>query len=118
MLRCNIIGDSLPLMMSFLWQIDTANQKSFSFLYVANVMGAMTGTAMTALVLVELFGFSETSTIAAAINCLIAVVSFLLAWIYRFEPERPAALRSPNRTPVQSGLGASMHWLEVILFTT
>ncbi len=115
---CIMMGATFPLMMSFVRQTDPANQASFSFLYVANVMGATAGTAMTALVLVELFGFSQTSTIAAAINCLIAAVSFLLAWIYRFESERPAALRSPNRTPAQSGSAASRHWLEVILFTT
>lgn len=115
---CIMMGATFPLMMSFVRQTDPANQSSFSFLYVANVMGATAGTAMTALVLVELFGFSETSSIAAAINCSIAVVSFLLAWIYRFESERPAALRSPNRTSMQSGSPASRHWLEVILFTT
>src|SRR5712671_48143 len=115
---CVMMGATFPLMMSFVRQTDPANQTSFSFLYVANVMGAMVGTAMTALVLVELFGFSETSTIAAAINCVIAAVSFLLAWIYRFESTRPAALRSPGRTPVLDGLRASRHWLEVVLFTT
>src|SRR6266852_5095932 len=115
---CIMMVATFPLMMSFVRQTDPANQTSFSFLYVANVMGATAGTAMTDLVLVELFGFSETSTIAAAINCLIAAVSFLLAWIYRFESERRAAPRSPNRTPVQSGSRASRHWLEVILFTT
>lgn len=115
---CIMMGATFPLMMSFVKQTDPANQSSFSFLYVANVMGATAGTAMTALVLVELFGFSETSTIAAAINCLIAAVSFLLAWIYRFESERPAAPRLPNRTPAQSGSPASKHWLEAILFTT
>jgi len=115
---CIMMGATFPLMMSFVRQRDPANQSSFSFLYVANVMGATAGTAMTALVLVELFGFSETSTIAAAINCLIAAVSFFLAWTSRFESEQPAALRSPNRAPVQSGLRASRRWLEVILFTT
>src|SRR5260370_41450082 len=69
---CIMMGATFPLMMSFVRQRDPANQSSFSFLYVANVMGATAGTAMTALVLVELFGFSETSTIAAAIHCLIA----------------------------------------------
>src|SRR5215467_3872655 len=115
---CTMMGATFPLMMSFVKETDPANQSSFSFLYVANVMGATAGTAMTALILVELFGFSETSTIAAAINCLIAAGSFMLAWIYRFESDQPAALRSPRRTPAQRGSRASRHWLEVILFTT
>ncbi len=115
---CIMMGATFPLMMSFVRQTDPVNQSGFSFLYVANVMGATAGTAMTALVLVELFGFSQTSTIAAAINCLIAAVSFLLAWTSRSESEQPAALRAPNRAPVQSELPASRRWLEVILFTT
>jgi spermidine synthase len=115
---CTMMGATFPLMMSFVRQTDPANQTSFSFLYVANVMGAMVGTAMTALVLVELFGFSATFTIAATINCLIAAVSFLLAWVYRFESVPRAALRLPNRAQVQGELRAPRHWLEVILFTT
>jgi spermidine synthase len=115
---CIMMGATFPLMMSFVRQGDPDNQSSFSFLYVANVMGAMVGTAVTALVLVELFGFSETSAIAATINFLIAAVSFLLAWIYPIEAVPPVAPRLPNQTPVQGGLRASRHWLEVILFTT
>jgi spermidine synthase len=115
---CIMMGATFPLMMSFVRQTDPANQGSFSFLYVANVMGAMVGTAMTALVLVELFGFSETSAIAATVNCLIAAVSFLLAWIHPSGSERSAARRAPGRAPVQPGLRASRHWLEVVLFTT
>src|SRR5215467_2568918 len=88
---CIMMGATFPLMMSFVRQVDPANRSSFSFLYVANVMGAMVGTAVTALVLVELFGFSRTYTIAATINCLISATSFLLAWIHRFDSERPAA---------------------------
>jgi len=126
---CIMMGATFPLMMSFVRQTDPTNQSSFSFLYVANVMGAMVGTAMTALVLVELFGFSQTYTIAAAINYLISATSFLLGWIYRFETERPAPPPDPHprdgdggkgksRTSVQPGFLASRRWLEVILFTT
>ena len=115
---CIMMGATFPLMMSFIRQTDPANQSSFSFLYLANVMGATAGAAMTALVLVELFGFRETYIIAATINCLIAAVSFLLAQVYRFEAGHPAALRSPTQTPVRPGTQASRRWLEVILFTT
>src|SRR5215813_13024287 len=113
---CTMMGATFPLMMAFVRQTDPANQKSFSFLYLANVMGAMAGTAMTALVLVELFGFRHTYLIAATINCLIAAVSFVLARFYRGEREPPVALRSPPQTPVQPQLQASRRWLEVVLF--
>jgi spermidine synthase len=115
---CTMMGATFPLMMSFVKQTDPANQSSFSFLYVANVMGAMTGTAMTALVLVELFGFRSTSIIAATINCSIAAISFVLGRIYQFELAEGAALRPPTQAPEQPGVRASKRWLEIILFTT
>jgi spermidine synthase len=115
---CTMMGATFPLMMSFVKQTDPANQSSFSFLYVANVMGAMTGTAMTALVLVELFGFRSTSIIAATINCSIAAISLVLGRIYQFELGQGEALRPPTQAPVQPGIGVSRRWLEVILFTT
>jgi spermidine synthase len=113
---CIMMGATFPLMMSFIRQIDPANQSGFSFLYLANVMGAMVGAAMTALVLVEIFGFRETYVIAATINCLISIVSFGLARTYRLALTQSASLRSP--TPSRSGMPASGRWLEAILFTT
>src|SRR5262249_9509842 len=115
---CAMMGATFPLMMSFVKQTEPASQSSFSFLYVANVMGAMTGPAMTALVLVEMFGFRSTSLIAAAINCSIAAISFVLGRVYQFEPRQSAALRPPAQAPVQPGIRASRRWLEIILFTT
>jgi spermidine synthase len=115
---CIMMGATFPLMMSFVRQTDPANQSSFSFLYVANVMGAMAGTALTALVLVEVFGFRSTYMIAATINCSIAAIGFGLARIYRFELGQVAALRSPMQGLMQPKMQASGHWLEVILFTT
>jgi spermidine synthase len=115
---CTMMGATFPLMMSFVKETDRDNQSSFSFLYLANVMGAMTGTAMTALVLVELFGFRSTSLIAATINCLIAVISLMLGRIYQFEVGRGAASPAPVQAPVQAGIRTSKRWLEMILFTT
>src|SRR5882757_6152610 len=65
---CIAMGATFPLMMSFVRQVDAASRSSFSFLYLANVIGAMTGTVVSALVLVELFGFRGTSLIAATVN--------------------------------------------------
>src|SRR5262249_15198539 len=112
---CTMMGATFPLMMSFIRQTDPSDRGSFSFLYLANVMGAMAGAALTALVLVELFGFRETYIIAAIINCLIAATSLVLARIYQFETGHPAAVRSAT---LQAEKAASRRWLEVILFTT
>jgi spermidine synthase len=114
---CVMMGATFPLMMSFVRQTDPANQSSFSFLYLANVMGAMAGAAMTAIVLVEVFGFRSTYIIAATINYAIAAIGFVLAWSYRLEGQG-AALRSPTHGRAQPRMDAFGHWLEVILFTT
>src|SRR5215472_5694247 len=72
---CIMMGATFPLMMAFVRRLDDAST-SFSFLYLANVIGAMTGTLASALVLVELFGFQRTWMIAAVGNFMIAGASF------------------------------------------
>src|SRR5471032_1901328 len=57
---CVCMGATFPLMMAYVREQDSANTQSFSFLYLANVLGAMSGTFMTALVWVEVFGFRHT----------------------------------------------------------
>jgi spermidine synthase len=63
---CVCMGATFPFMMAYVREQDPQNTESFSFLYLANVLGAMSGTLVTALVLVEFFGFKQTLCIAAA----------------------------------------------------
>jgi spermidine synthase len=77
---CIFMGATFPFMMAFVREQDRQNAESFSFLYVANVLGAMTGTLLSAIVLVELLGFQHTLWIAAAGNCSVAIVAGLLAF--------------------------------------
>jgi MFS family permease len=49
---CIMMGATFPLMMAFIREIDPIDASSFGFLYVANVMGAMAGTVLTALALI------------------------------------------------------------------
>src|SRR5213594_2086192 len=72
---CVCMGATFPFMMAYVRQQDTQSTASFSYLYLANVLGAMLGTLLTALVLVEIFGFRNTLLIAASLNFLIAVIS-------------------------------------------
>jgi spermidine synthase len=75
---CFFMGTTFPLMMAYIREDETRDPKSFSFLYAANVLGAMMGTLLTAVVFIELFGFHRTLSIAAAANFTIALVSALL----------------------------------------
>ncbi len=69
---CACMGATFPLAMAGI-------RKSFSFLYVANVLGAMAGALTSAFVFIELFGFSKTLFIAAAVNGIVAASAFAIA---------------------------------------
>src|SRR5215471_19352630 len=114
---CFLMGATVPVMMSFIRQAaPRGSGSSFSFLYLANVMGAMAGTLLSALVLIELFGFRGTSTIAATINFMIAAISVVLARSLGCEPASSAEPRS-QLFALASGR-VEGRWLEVVLFTT
>ena len=83
---CLFMGTTFPLMMAYVREQDCHDTKSFSFLYLANVLGAMSGTFLTAIVLVELLGFHHTLWVAAAGNFTITFISGCLAWEQRQIP--------------------------------
>lgn len=78
---CTAMGCTYPFAMAAIRRIqgDGAAERSFSFLYVANVLGAISGTIVPAFVLIELFGFYGTLRIASAVNVLLAVMVFALS---------------------------------------
>src|SRR5258708_40363935 len=85
------MGATFPLMMQFVREQDESASTSFSFLYLANVIGAMAGTLTTALVLVELPGLSRTLFLAAAVNVAIAISAGILGWKF----PRPTRATAP-----------------------
>jgi spermidine synthase len=80
---CVCMGTTFPFMMAYVRERECKNAESFSFLYLANVLGAMSGTFLTAIVLVELLGFRHTLWVAAAGNFTIAVIGGYLGWKQR-----------------------------------
>jgi len=75
---CLCMGTTFPFMMAYVRE-RAQDTGSFSFLYLANVLGAMCGTFTTAVVLVEVLGFQHTLWVAAAGNFTIALISVCLA---------------------------------------
>ena len=75
---CACMGATIPLAM---WAIRNSSsrdaQRSFSLLYLANVLGAVAGTTLP-LLLIELRGFRDTLKFAAALNALLAVSAMAL----------------------------------------
>jgi predicted membrane-bound spermidine synthase len=109
---CTMMGVTFPFMMAFLKGLDRSERTSFSFLYLANVIGAMSGTLITALVLIELLGFKNTLLIAGSANFTIAVISVVLGRAYPFKgvtlQETHKIVSKPSRTVLE----------KPVLFTT
>lgn len=76
---CALMGATIPIAM---FAIRTQNlqdsARSFSFLYLSNVGGAVFGTILP-LILIELFGFHGTLRADAGLNALLAVSATILA---------------------------------------
>jgi predicted membrane-bound spermidine synthase len=76
---CACMGATIPLAMeSIKNNFDREASSSFSYLYLANVVGAATG-AIVPLLLIELYGFHGTLKVGAALNLVLAISAFALS---------------------------------------
>jgi spermidine synthase len=76
---CGLMGATVPVAMRAIGQtLPAKSRRSFSYLYMANVAGAVAGTHVP-LFLIELLGFRGTLRVGAACNCLIAVSALALS---------------------------------------
>ncbi|KJR43268.1 spermidine synthase with an [Candidatus Magnetoovum chiemensis] len=115
---CVFMGFTFPFMMSFVREIDKTQTSSFSFLYLANVIGAMSGTLISALVLIEVMGFRKTVLLAACFNVFIALISFILAYRRKY-PDKTNGEALPNvKLPAVCPVRANAAIVLLILFTT
>jgi len=115
---CLCMGATYPLMMAFMKEREPSSTESFSFLYLANVIGAVAGTVLTADVLVEWLGFQQTLLLAGCTNLFIAAVSVSLA----LESTPPLSVSTPGKAkPDPPSLTLEKEapiWLGLILLTT
>ncbi|HEY3940417.1 MAG TPA: fused MFS/spermidine synthase [Bryobacteraceae bacterium] len=75
---CTCMGATFPFAMAAIRKIHAVeSEHSFSYLYLANVLGAVLGTLVPAFVLIELFGFQGTLRIASAMNGILAAAVLL-----------------------------------------
>ena len=97
---CVCMGATFPLAMSFIRRIEAGDGRAFSYLYLANLLGACAGTLASAFVLIELLGFRRTLAVTAALNALVAAAALALsrdATLGRdAAPGDTAALQSPG----------------------
>ena len=116
---CFCMGTTFPLMMAFIREQDSKSSRSFSYLYLANVLGAMSGAILTGLVLVELFGFQMTLRFAAAGNTFIALISFWMGWKRGAIARNQTIQDEPDNAVPTSEQPDDPRWLiNAILFST
>ncbi len=73
---CACMGATFPFaMLAIRKRFDPQSDRSFSYLYLANVLGAVAGATIP-LLLIELLGFHRTLYVGAALNFLLASCAF------------------------------------------
>jgi spermidine synthase/MFS family permease len=117
---CVCMGTTFPFMMAYIQERDRGNRESFSFLYLANVLGAMSGTFLTALILVELLGFRHTLWLAAAGNFTIVAIGAWLARKPQVSPGAAASAAENSTAPAAASppVAPRLRLVKWILFST
>jgi len=102
---CALMGATVPLGMRAIGQTQPKEStRSFSYLYMANVGGAVVGT-IAPLLLIELLGFRGTLRIGVLFNVLIAGAAFLLSRRMPLSSLKPVANELAPAGIASSGTG-------------
>jgi spermidine synthase len=112
---CALMGATIPVaMLAIERMFPRESSRSFSYLYMANVAGAVVGTALP-LFLIELLGFHGTLRVGAACNLLIAVLALYVSKNAPHQKEVGEALPTVNESGSAATGGGS---LIALLFAT
>ena len=116
---CTAMGATFPLAMAAIRRTTAAAaQRSFSYLYLSNVLGAMLGTLIPAFVLVELWGFQATLRLAALLNGLLALTVFALSYTHVSAPPSELVSMPAEVKPASSLYGLPERSILWLLFIT
>ena len=113
------MGATFPLGMAAIRALRPEQaSRSFSYLYAANLLGAMLGALGSAFVGIELLGFRGTMRLAAALNALVAVLAVIASQRLRRPP--PALVNyAPSEPAPAQEQGGVWEWpLLVVLLAT
>ncbi len=101
---CALMGATIPVaMLAIRNDFSQESPRSFSFLYLSNVLGAVAGATLP-LLLIELVGFHGTLKIGALCNVFIALSAMALTL-------RPPATEATVRFAQESSVTRSPRWL-------
>lgn len=114
---CTCMGATFPLLMAAIRQAARpASEHSFSYLYVANVLGGLVGTIVSAFVLIELLGFRGTLYVAGSLNAILALSAFALSFFVVLSPPAGKSIAQQTTRPRLYGLPKNA--ILFFLFTT
>jgi spermidine synthase len=100
---CTLMGATVPVAMQAIGQtLPAESRRSFSYLYTANVAGAVIGTTVP-LLLIELLGFRGTLKVGAACNGVIALSAFALSRRARRISPATSFQAGPSTVPASGG---------------
>jgi len=112
---CACMGATFPFAMSAIRErFPHESPRSFSYLYLANVSGAVTG-ALIPLLFIEKWGFTSTLRIGAVLNLGLATCAFLLTTGRTRESQAVAPTETFREASPQ---GAAERWPRYLLFAT
>ena len=115
---CACMGATIPVAMLAIRRWDPErSQRSFSYLYLSNVLGAVIGATFP-LLLIELYGFRDTLKIGAAFNGLLALSAMFLS-LGRTESEPTGPVKAaPAMKEIASRASSQGNKPLVLLFLT
>jgi spermidine synthase len=112
---CACMGATIPLAMLAIRSRDAGkSQRSFSYLYAANVLGATVGTVIP-LLLIELRGFRGTLRVGAVLNVLLAATALVISRNWPVEKSAPSSTLS-SETVSKPATTASRRLLALLFF--
>jgi predicted membrane-bound spermidine synthase len=110
---CACMGATFPFAMAAIRErLAGESSRSFSYLYLANVLGAVTG-AVVPLLLIEQRGFQGTLHVGAVLNLGLAASAFLLS-LRPAQHAGPAITQEVSVSPQR----AASRWPYIVLFGT
>ncbi|PYX07026.1 MAG: hypothetical protein DMG88_16230 [Acidobacteria bacterium] len=114
---CACMGATIPVaMLAVRRRHQEEAPRSFSYLYLSNVLGAVAGT-IAPLFLIEIYGFHGTLKVGAMLNGVLAVTAGLLTW--RRSPASTAVAASDGSSKTPGAIeSAESRKLLMLLFTS
>jgi spermidine synthase len=106
-----MMGATFPALVRHLTRSEAVGE-AFGRLYSANTLGAVAGTLLAGIVLIELFGLSGALRIGAAASGTAGLVAL---WLARRPPGREPAAETPTASPEPANERRQIPWLPLVI---